>query len=292
MVGSEGLEADAVALEGYRNRIDHRRGNYPLIQQGGTRLVRGVNVSCNIGGDFGRVRMMRKLLLLTATISLIAFAPVGAQTATPGSASGPRTGKAQILGVVLDSLNGGFLSGASILIDGLAASAETDSLGRFSFDSLPPGNFQLGVFHPRLDTLSLSIVTRPFHVGPDSTSAVIIGVPSAATIIRDRCPAPTAGAAGMSALIGQVKDPETLQPVARAEVSIAWTEVEISKEVGIRRTPHLLRDTTDKGGVFRLCGLPNSLEGALQARRGAASTAEIPVSLGDRPIELVARSIL
>jgi carboxypeptidase family protein/TonB-dependent receptor-like protein len=234
---------------------------------------------------------MRTLYTLGA-ISLIALAPLPAQTnPTPASAAGPRTGRAQIIGVVIDSLNGGFLSGASILIDGMSASAETDSLGRFSFDSLPPGNFQLGVFHPRLDTLSLSIVTKPFHVGPDSTSGVIIAVPSAATIVRDRCPN-AMGAAGKSALIGEVKDPETLRPVAGAEVSIAWSELEISKEVGIRRTPHTVRDTTDKTGAYHLCGLPNSMAGTLQARHGAAATAEIPVSLGDRPIELVARSIL
>src|SRR3954467_3088156 len=109
--------------------------------------------------------MFRNLHFL-ASVSLVALGQVGAQSSTATSALVPKTGKAQILGVVIDSLNGGFLSGASILVDGMQASAETDSLGRFSLDNLPPGTFQLGVFHPRLDTLSLSIVTRPFHVGP------------------------------------------------------------------------------------------------------------------------------
>jgi hypothetical protein len=234
--------------------------------------------------------MFRNLHFL-ASVSLVALVQAGAQSSTATSALVPKTGKAQILGVVIDSLNGGFLSGASILVDGMQASAETDSLGRFSLDNLPPGTFQLGVFHPRLDTLSLSIVTRPFHVGPDSTSGVVISIPSAATILRNRCPV-RSDASGASALIGQVKDPETLQPVAHAEVSIAWTELEVSKDVGIRRTPHLVRDTTDASGAYKLCGLPNSMTATLQARRGGALTAEIPVTFGDRPIELVARSIL
>jgi len=234
-------------------------------------------------------------LHLSAAISLLAFAPVGAQNPqsppAPNPSAGAKTGKAQIIGIVVDSLNGGFLSAASIMIDGMKASAETDSLGKFVFDNLAPGTFQLGVFHPRLDTLSLSIVTRPFHVGPDSTSVVLIAIPSAATLVHERCPSRT-GAIGMSALIGQVRDPETLQAVDKAEVTIAWTEIEISKEVGIRRTPHLVRDTTDKFGAFKFCGLPSSMAGTLQARRGAAATAEIPVAIGDRPIEFVARSIL
>ena len=221
---------------------------------------------------------------------LIASVPMGAQN-TAAPASSPKTGKAQIAGVVIDSLNGGYLSGATILIDGMKASAESDSLGRFLFDSIPPGTYQLGVFHPRLDTLDISIVTRPFHVGVDSASVLLIAVPSAATIVRQRCPPPS-DAIGQSALIGQVKDPETLQPVGGAEVSIAWSEIEVSKEFGFRRTPHLLRDSTDKFGNFRLCGLPNSLTATLQAHRGAAATAELPVSLGDRPIELAARTIL
>ena len=100
-------------------------------------------------------------LQLFAAISLLAFAPVGAQNPAPNPSAGAKTGKAQILGIVVDSLNGGFLSAASIMIDGMKASAETDSLGKFVFDNLAPGTFQLGVFHPRLDTLSLSIVTRP-----------------------------------------------------------------------------------------------------------------------------------
>ena len=198
---------------------------------------------------------------------------------------------ARILGVVVDSLNGRPLAGAEVLIDGQIASTTTDSLGKFGFDSLPPGNFKLGVFHPLLDTLGLAIVPRPFHIGPDSIAVVAIAVPSAATIIRQKCPT-RSGAPGMSAVIGQVKDPETGERVARAEVSIAWTELEISKAVGIRRTPHLLTDTTEASGEFRFCGLPSSLQATVRARRGSAATAELPVSLGDRAVELSARTLL
>src|SRR3954471_13837245 len=235
--------------------------------------------------------MIRKLLLL-ATVCLAPYAHLTSQTnPTPASPSGPKTGKAQILGVVIDSLNGGFLDHASILIDGMQVTAETDSLGRFAFDSLPPGTFQLGVFHPRLDTLDLQILTKPFHVAADSVVGVIIAVPSAATIIRDRCSSPR-GPSGASALVGDVRDPETLRPVAGAEVSIAWTEITVSKQVGIEHTPHLIRDTTDKTGAFHLCGLPSSMLGTLQARRGASVTAEIPARIGDRPVALAARTIL
>jgi hypothetical protein len=225
--------------------------------------------------------------------ALIAFAmPLGAQNTTaPTPPAASKTGKGQIAGVVLDSLNGRYLSGADVVIKGGTAAATTDSLGKFKIDSLPPGTYQVGVFHSLLDTLGITLLTQSFHVGPDSAVFAVLAVPSAATLIRRSC-AVQSHPMGASAVIGHVNDPETLQPVARAEVSIAWTEIEVSKTFGLHRTPRLVRDTTDASGAFRICGLPSSLDATLQARRGSAATAEIPISLGDRPIELLARTVL
>ncbi len=223
----------------------------------------------------------------TLAIALIIAAPLSAQT-NPAST---KTGMAEIVGAVLDSVNGGLLSGATVLLQGGQRSVETDSAGRFKFDSVPPGTYQLGVFHPILDALDISIATRPFHAAPDSANVVILSVPSPATIVHGRC-GNLASQAGSSAIFGHVSDPETLQPVAGAEVSIAWSEIEVSKSVGIRSTPHLLTDTTDTNGGYRLCGLPSSLDATLKARRGAAVTGEIAVSLGGRPIEVQGRSLL
>jgi hypothetical protein len=225
--------------------------------------------------------------------ALIAFAPaLGAQQTTPSTPPAPaKTGKAQIIGVVVDSLNGRYLSNADIIIEGAKTSLETDSLGKFEIDTLPPGTYQVGVFHALLDTLSIALASKPFHVGPDSSSFIVLAVPSAATIVHGMCPVQP-NARGSSAVIGHVNDPETLRPVAQAEVSVAWTEIEVSKEFGIRRTGRLVHDTTDGSGAFKICGLPSSLQATLQARRGSTVTAEIPISLGENPIELLARTLL
>ena len=92
-----------------------------------------------------------------------------------------KTGTAQIVGVVIDSLNGRFLSGADVVIEGAKATLVTDALGRFRIDSLAPGTYQIGVFHPLLDTLGITLATPPFHLGADSSSSVLLAVPSAAT---------------------------------------------------------------------------------------------------------------
>ena len=225
---------------------------------------------------------------IIAGIALLLFAsPVRGQNSAAQAPGGDHTGKAQILGVVVDSLHGRYLSGAEVVVDGAKVTLQTDSLGKFKLDSLPPGTYQVGVFHALLDTLDLTLLTAPFHLGPDSATIIVLAVPSAETIIRRSCPPHTAQ--GTSAVIGHVNDPESLVPVAGAEVSVAWTQFEVSKEFGIRQTPHLERDTTDSAGAFRICGLPSSLSASIQARRGGNITGEIPIALGDQLPQLFSR---
>jgi hypothetical protein len=233
------------------------------------------------------------MLHLMTLGALVLAAPLAAQQTAPPAPpdTGHKPGTAEISGLVVDSLNGRFLSGAEVVIEGAKATVVTDARGRFRIDGLAPGRYQVGVFHPLLDTLGLSLATQPFHVGPDSSSSVFLAVPSVETIIRRSCPV-RPRAQGTSAVIGRVIDPETLQPVAGSEVSIAWTQMEISKEVGVRKSPRLIHDSTDATGAFQICGLPNSMQATLQARRGASVTAEVPITIGDSETELFLRTLL
>ena len=238
------------------------------------------------------IRPIGSLALLAGLALISPCARLIAQQQTPTPTAAPeKTGKVEISGVVVDSLHRRVLAGAEVVIEGVKENLITDSLGSFRIAGLPPGTYQVGAFHPVLDTLGTSLATRPFRLGPDSATFLVLAVPSAETIIRDACPAQKAGE-GRSAVIGRVNDPETLQPVAGAEVSIAWTQIQVSKQTGIKRTPHLVRDTTNAAGAFRICGLPSSLAATLQARKGNVATAEVPVSLGDRETELLARTLL
>lgn len=236
---------------------------------------------------------MRPIKTLKLFAALALTVPCGrllSQQQTAAPPAPPKSGTVEISGVVVDSVHMRYLADAEVFIEGVKGSFVTDSAGRFKVSGLPPGTYQVGVFHPMLDTLNISLASRPFHVGPDSASFVILAVPSVAKIIRDACPAPSADQ-GHSAVIGHVNDPETLQPIAGAEVSIAWIQIDISKQLGIRRTPHMLRDTTNAAGAFHICGLPNSMQATLQARKGTAATSEVPVSLGDADSELLARTL-
>jgi len=238
------------------------------------------------------MRLTTTLAFAAASILAASGGGLLAQQPTAQSSKAPaKTGKAEVAGVVLDSLHGRYLKGAEIIVEGTDRSALTDSTGRFTIEGLTPGTYRIGVFHPLLDTLGIALATKPFRAGPDSISIAILAVPSAATIVRGECPSTPAGESN-SAAIGHVNDPETLKPVPGAEVSIAWTEIQVSKEIGLRRTPHLLRDTTDEAGAFAICGLPSSMSATLQARKGPAVTAEIPIEVGNAATELFARTLL
>jgi hypothetical protein len=203
-----------------------------------------------------------------------------------------KTGTAEITGLVVDSLHGTYLRGAEVMVEGARTSVLTDSLGRFTISGLKPGTYQIGIFHPVLDSLGLSLATKKFYVGADSSSFVMLGVPSRTSIIRSTCPPPGPRAQGTSAVIGRVTDPETMQPVAGAEVSIAWTQLEVSKEIGVRRTPRLLYDSTNAQGEYSICALPSDMRATLQARKGTAVTAEVPITLGTDETELFLRPLL
>jgi hypothetical protein len=203
-----------------------------------------------------------------------------------------KTGTAEITGLLVDSLHGTYLRHAEVVIEGAQQSATSDSVGRFKISGLKPGTYQVGVFHPVLDSLGLSLATKKFYVGADSSSFVMLSVPSSTTIIKTWCPPLGPRAQGTSAVIGRVTDPESMLPVKGAEVSIAWSQVEVSKEVGVRRTPRLLRDSTNAQGDYRICGLPNDMKATLQARMGGAITAEVPIELGTDDTELFLRNLL
>jgi hypothetical protein len=237
------------------------------------------------------IPLFKTLTLVVALTLVTDGGELVAQQQPATSPSPAKTGKAEISGVVFDSLHRRYLKFAEVVIEGVNERIVTDSTGRFRIAGIPPGTYQVGVFHPLLDTLGIALATRPFHVGPDSESIAILSVPSASTIIRGACP-PSSSDQGNSAVIGHVNDPETLQPVKGAEVSIAWVALTISKEAGIRRAPHLVTDTTDAAGAFTICGLPNSMEASLQARKGTAVTAQIPISIGGAATELFARTLL
>jgi hypothetical protein len=197
--------------------------------------------------------------------------------ASAAHAQQPAKRTSTIIGIAIDSLHRRPLDGAEVMVSGISRTVITDSLGRFMIDSLPAGRYEVGLFHPLLDSLGLTLASPPFNLGVDSTSVIRLAVPSAATLVALTCKA-RLRTLGNSAIFGRLMDPDTFDPIPNAEVSVVWVQYEASKETGVRQTPRLIRDSTDANGVFRLCGLPSELDARLQANYRGVITADVPVS--------------
>jgi hypothetical protein len=134
----------------------------------------------------------------------------GAQTPAPGQPAG----FAVIEGVALDSLHHNYLRGALLLVEGANATTITDSSGRFRFDSVPPGLRRISVVHAMLDTVGVSLVTAPLQIAAGQHLDLVIGTPSAQTLLALKCSA-AERAAGPDALLGVVHYAESDQPDGR-----------------------------------------------------------------------------
>lgn len=195
-----------------------------------------------------------------------------------------------ILGIAVDSLHGRPLSGAEAIITRVDRMIITDSLGRFRVDSLPAGTYQVGLFHPLLDSLGISLSSPEFTVGADSATLVRLAVPSVNTLLAASCKA-RVRPLGNSAIFGRLTDPDTFEPVPNAEVSIAWTQIDVSPQIGVKQTPRLIRDSTDANGVFHLCGLPAELDAKLQANYRGVLTADVPVQTSASDGDFIIRAL-
>ena len=183
----------------------------------------------------------------------------------------------RIVGIVMDSIRGVGLPGAEVLVSGLSSTFTTDSLGRFAVEGIGPGTYEVGVFHPVIEALGLTLTTKPFVLGRDSTGVANLAIPSAKTLASRYCGAKLTQSAP-AAIAGRVRDPDTDQPVSGATVSLAWVDIRVSGNKQLARAPHEVLTGTDSSGFFKFCGLPEDLDGTLQVARSGESTGEIAVT--------------
>jgi hypothetical protein len=197
-----------------------------------------------------------------------------------------------VAGLVADSLYGGPLIGAQISIEGVNSEVLTDSMGRFRVDSVPPGRYRIGIFHPLLDSLGMSIASPPLDVAADSTLSLVFATPSAPTIVRLDCGASTADtgdAAATSLIIGRVLDAETDAPVAGAHVSLRWGHFHSALSAKMKRAQAQWDTTTGLDGAFRFCHVPSRFAGVARATRLTADTmgASRPYSMRGRLVRFL-----
>ena len=232
----------------------------------------------------GAWRVARGLSCAAVVVAVMAAAGVArAQDSAAARANRP----SRITGVVIDSLHETALTNADVVVDGTNRSARTDSSGIFHLDSVAPGAIRLGVFHPLLDSVGVSIVSPPLVVRAGDSLVITLATPSSATIAARACrnvPAETGALAspqstGPGVIVGRILDADTDEPVGNVQVSFIWLQYEASTKTGFHQFKHVRLATTGRSGVFQLCHVPLGVDGGLEAirRDGGAAAAASPI---------------
>ena len=245
--------------------------------------TRWLVVTCALGCTLGST---------LATGSAFGQTPSAPGAPSPATPTAPAHGYGAITGLVVDSLNGGALAGAQVSVEGLNVLAVTDSNGQFRIDSVPPGKYRIGIFHPLLDSLALSIASMPLQVSADSTLEVLFGTPSAISFIHLVCgnvQIDTMNGIGPSVIVGRVLDAENEAPEPHVRVTLSWVDIQAGMSIGVRRILYVRDTTTGPGGEFRLCHLPARLNGTARAFSSAADSGAVtrPYALRGRLVGTV-----
>jgi hypothetical protein len=207
-----------------------------------------------------------------------------ADRGAPAAVLFPGTGS--IVGAVLDSLHDEMLSNAGVAVMELAGRhAVTTAAGAFRIDSIPPGRYVLELTHPVLDSLGIRVTSDTIPVAEGQVKVVELAIPSVRTITSTVC-TPAKLRFGPGVILGRVLDADTERPAVGAEVSVAWTETAISTTGGVQSAPRVRKAVVAADGTYRICGVPAEFTGSLQAIRGGAKTAEVPIEVTDRPLSL------
>ncbi len=204
-----------------------------------------------------------------AAIAMLAAAPAitGAQDAA-ALRRPPAPGFAAIIGIVDDSLRGGPLTGATVVLVGSVRGVPTNRDGVFRLDSVPPGTAQLVVRHPLLDTLGVTLTSGVISVVADKIEEIGFATPALSRVREVVCP--RGGAMiGSAMLAGRVDGADDGKPVAGALVSLVYTDPASGTALQRVRNARSRED-----GLYVICGLPETYSGTVQAAVGANATSE------------------
>jgi hypothetical protein len=190
---------------------------------------------------------------------------------------------ATLAGVVVDSIHGGPLVGAVVAVSGTDRQASVDTTGRFRMDSIPPGDHELGVFHPLLDSLNISVGSKNVTLPAGHVTSVVMATPSAPTVVAVYCSA-AERQKGPGAVIGRVLAADSDNPVADATVryTAVWMPPKNlnPRAAALIAQNKFIEDAKPKpDGSFVLCGLPTLGGGTVHATRGQVVTGDVAANV-------------
>jgi hypothetical protein len=190
---------------------------------------------------------------------------------------------ATINGIVHDSIAGRPLTGAVVQLVAVDAANRaprtvlSDSLGRFTLDTVQAGRYMLGFFHPALDSLGVEPPVREINVAGGAPVRADLGIPSPSRLRAIIC-GPQATADSGAIILGVARNARDGAPAAGASVTVTWAELSLGPRGFTRQMPSRVI-TTASNGWFALCNIPGAGAIAVLATRGADSTDLIEIEV-------------
>lgn len=167
---------------------------------------------------------------------------------------------AMLTGTVFDSLRGGPIEGAEVLLGSGEASARTDTRGRFTLRAAP-GSYLVSFRHRSVSSWPILYESPRVTLMEGRTTEVFLATASAETVVARTC--------GSGAVVGGVvQDLLTLVPLAA-------TYVDVRARGGPMTTVH----TSGNGGWFACLG-DSTTEVEIRARLGEARSRSVTLGPG------------
>ena len=131
-----------------------------------------------------------------------------------------------------------------------------DERGRFRLESIPAGRYLIQLGSATLDSLELALPPSELKVEAGATAHADLSLPLG-DALRDAVCAGVKLGTGRGAVAGRAIDADTEEPLANAQVVVAWSEMKVDRRT-LRpvRTERAGTVRTGSRGEYRLCGVP------------------------------------
>ncbi|HEX6599340.1 MAG TPA: carboxypeptidase-like regulatory domain-containing protein [Gemmatimonadaceae bacterium] len=190
-----------------------------------------------------------------------------------------------IAGTITDSVRAKPAAGATVLLTRLSPEPSelrttvTDEKGRFRFDTLVAGRYSVAFATDYLDSLSINMPPREVTLATGRQERVDFATPSGATLRAAACPMLKLSTE-QGAVIGDVANADSDQPLGGAKVAVSWTELTVDSALHAVTTPRGGVVAADPSGHYRLCGVPTDTYLTVQVQDSGRAGSPLTLTVG------------
>lgn len=221
--------------------------------------------------------------MITMRRAVVALALGAAPSIRPAAAQDARPGRVE--GIAFDSTSGSPLSNARIVIvraddPQRSRSTQSDTRGRFAFDSVAPASYLVGAYHARLDTLALRQLSSEVAVAPGKRVRLSLVTPSPRQFVQQLC-GDAVDAEYTGVVHGRIRDAASGSVFGTASLRVEWLDLDVvpnEKDVVQRRLQRAVIQTSPTG-EYIACGVPSGGTVRLTALHGTQRSGTIDVEV-------------